>query len=71
MYFIKREAKYNTSAAKEELSRANHTTKAEKEKRRKPIETDPDEPTKPVKRQPDTTKGKTNQAKHDYLHPEP
>jgi hypothetical protein len=33
MYFIKRKAEYNIAIAKEELSRANHTTKAEKNKR--------------------------------------
>jgi hypothetical protein len=33
IYFIKRKAEYNTATAKEEFSRANHTTKAKKNKR--------------------------------------
>jgi hypothetical protein len=65
MYFIKRKAEYNTATVKEELSQANHTTKAEKNKREE--SSSRQTPTKLVERQLDTTKGKANQAKHDYL----
>jgi hypothetical protein len=33
MYFIKRKIEYNTTTVKKELSQANHTTKAKKNKR--------------------------------------
>jgi hypothetical protein len=59
MYFIKRKVEYNRATVKKKLSQANHTTKSRNKKRRKPIETDPDELTMPVKRQPVTAKGKT------------
>jgi hypothetical protein len=42
-------------------------TKAENKREESQLRQDPDEPTKPVERQPDTTKGKANQAKHHYL----
>jgi hypothetical protein len=52
MYFIKRKAEYSMITAKEELSWAKPHDQIRKQQRngRKPAETDPDKPTKPVRR---------------------
>jgi hypothetical protein len=50
MYFIKRKVEYNAVTTKEELNRANTRPKPKKQKRRKIIETNPNQSTKLIKR---------------------
>jgi hypothetical protein len=67
--YISLREKQSTTQPQLRRSLAEQTTplKPKKTKEKKACRDRPDEPTKPVGRQPDRTKDKVNQAKHDYL----